>query len=130
MTLLKGPDKVRKRPAVIFGSDGLDGCQHAAFEIISNSIDEAREGFGNKIIVTLYADNSIEVQDFGEGISPQVLPHIWERYFKDNKNSNRNIKSSGLGLSIVKTFVEAHNGECGVESKPGEGSKFWFSINL
>ena len=51
MTLLKGPDKVRKRPAVIFGSDGLDGCQHAAFEIISNSIDEAREGYGNKIII-------------------------------------------------------------------------------
>ena len=64
---LKGADRVRKRPAVIFGSDGLDGCQHAAFEIISNSIDEAREGHGNKIIITKYTDGSIEVQDFGRG---------------------------------------------------------------
>ncbi len=64
---LKGPDQVRLRPAVIFGSDGLDGCQHSVFEIISNSIDEAREGHGNKIIVTKYTDGSIEVQDFGRG---------------------------------------------------------------
>ncbi len=64
---LKGPDQVRLRPAVIFGSDGLDGCEHSVFEIISNSIDEAREGYGNKIIVTKYSDGSIEVQDFGRG---------------------------------------------------------------
>jgi len=64
---LKGPDQVRKRPAVIFGSDGLDGCAHSAFEIISNSIDEAREGHGNKIIITRFSDGSIEVQDFGRG---------------------------------------------------------------
>ena len=65
---LKGPDQVRLRPAVIFGSDGIDGCQHAVFEIISNSIDEAREGYGKKILITYYSDNSIEVQDFGRGI--------------------------------------------------------------
>ena len=64
---LEGPDRVRKRPGVIFGSDGLDGCEHSVFEIISNSIDEAREGFGNKITVTKFADGSIEVQDFGRG---------------------------------------------------------------
>ena len=64
---LKGPDQVRLRPAVIFGSDGLDGCQHSVFEIISNSIDEAREGYGNKIVITKYTDGSIEVQDFGRG---------------------------------------------------------------
>ncbi len=65
---LKGADKVRKRPAVIFGDDGLEGCQHSVFEIISNSIDEAREGFGNRIIVTRFLDKSIEVQDFGRGM--------------------------------------------------------------
>ena len=65
---LKGADRVRKRPAVIFGSDGIDGCQHSVFEIISNSIDEAREGHGKKIIVTRYADHSVEVEDFGRGI--------------------------------------------------------------
>ncbi len=65
---LKGADRVRKRPGVIFGSDGLEGCEHAVFEIISNSVDEAREGFGDRIIVTKYLDSSVEVQDFGRGI--------------------------------------------------------------
>lgn len=67
ITMLKGPDKVRKRPGVIFGSDGLDGCAHSIFEVISNSIDEARSGFGSRIIVTRYNDCSIEVEDFGRG---------------------------------------------------------------
>lgn len=75
---LKGADRVRKRPAVIFGSDGLDGCQHAVFEILSNSIDEAREGYGDKIIVTRFLDGSIEIQDFGRGIPVDF-----------NKNENR-----------------------------------------
>ena len=65
---LKGADRVRKRPGVIFGSDGLEGCQHAMFEILSNSIDEAREGHGNKILITRYRDQSIEIEDFGRGI--------------------------------------------------------------
>ena len=64
---LKGADRVRKRPAVIFGSDGLEGCQHAVFEILSNAIDEAREGHGDIITVTRYTDKSIEVEDFGRG---------------------------------------------------------------
>ncbi len=64
---LKGADRVRKRPAVIFGSDGLEGCKHSVFEIVSNSIDEAREGYGSKIIITRYNDNSIEVEDFARG---------------------------------------------------------------
>ena len=59
---------MRKRPGVIFGSDGLEGCQHAMFEILSNSIDEAREGHGNKILITRYRDQSIEIEDFGRGI--------------------------------------------------------------
>ena len=64
---LKGADRVRKRPAVIFGSDGLEGCEHAVFEILSNSIDEAREGHGRLITVTRHADHSIEVEDMGRG---------------------------------------------------------------
>ena len=64
---LKGADRVRKRPGVIFGSDGLEGCEHAVFEILSNAIDEAREGHGREIIVTRYADKSIEGEDFGRG---------------------------------------------------------------
>lgn len=65
---LKGADRVRKRPAVIFGSDGIEGCQHAVFEILSNSIDEAREGFGSVITVTKFKDDSVEVEDHGRGI--------------------------------------------------------------
>lgn len=68
ITSLKGADRVRKRPAVIFGSDGLEGCEHSFFEILSNSIDEAREGYGSVIEVTRFADNSIEVSDSGRGI--------------------------------------------------------------
>ncbi len=65
---LKGADRVRKRPGVIFGSDGLEGCQHSFFEILSNSVDEAREGHGNEITVTAYNDLSICVDDHGRGV--------------------------------------------------------------
>lgn len=68
ITSLKGADRVRKRPAVIFGSDGLEGCEHSFFEILSNSIDEAREGYGSLIEVTRFMDKSIEVKDHGRGI--------------------------------------------------------------
>ncbi len=84
---LKGADRVRKRPAVIFGSDGLEGCEHSVFEIISNSIDEAREGHGKKIIVTRFLDQSVEVQDFGRGIpvdyNQREKCYNWELVFCD-----------------------------------------------
>lgn len=67
ITSLKGADRVRKRPGVIFGSDGIEGCRHSIFEVISNSIDEARSGYGSKIIITRFNDDSVEVEDFGRG---------------------------------------------------------------
>ena len=76
---LKGADRVRKRPGVIFGSDGIDGCEHAAFEILSNAIDEAREGNGDLITLTYYEDKSIEVEDFGRGCPVDWNP-IEKRY--------------------------------------------------
>ena len=79
MVLLKDEERVRLRPAVIFGSDGIDGCKHAVFEILSNSIDEAREGHGDKIILTRYNDLSIEVEDFGRGC-PVDYNKIEKRY--------------------------------------------------
>ncbi|MBR2716582.1 MAG: DNA topoisomerase, partial [Oscillospiraceae bacterium] len=82
---LKGADRVRKRPGVIFGSDGLEGCEHAVFEILSNSIDEAREGYGREIILTSYRDRSIEVEDFGRGCpvdyNPAEKRYNWELVF-------------------------------------------------
>ncbi len=85
ISLLEGAERVRKRPGVIFGSDGLEGCQHAVFEILSNSIDEAREGFGSEIIVTRYRNHSIEVEDFGRGCpvdwNEKVGKFNWELVF-------------------------------------------------
>ena len=82
---LKGADRVRKRPGVIFGSDGLDGCEHAVFEILSNSIDEARECHGDLITLTRYEDNSIEVEDCGRGCpvdwNPAEKRYNWELVF-------------------------------------------------
>ena len=85
ISALKGADRVRKRPGVIFGSDGIEGCQHSAFEILSNAIDEARSGYGKKIILTQYADGAIEVQDFGRGCpvdyNPKEERFNWELVF-------------------------------------------------
>ncbi len=77
--MLEGADRVRKRPAVIFGCNGIAGCEHSIFEILSNSIDEAREGHGDKIIVTRFSDGSVEVQDFGRGI-PVGYNEKYDRY--------------------------------------------------
>ena len=71
---LKGAERVRKRPAVIFGSDGIEGCQHSFIEILANAVDEAREGYGNKIIVKKYRDLSLEVEDFGRGVPLGAWP--------------------------------------------------------
>ena len=118
---LEGPDRVRKRPGVIFGSDGLDGCEHSVFEIISNSIDEAREGYGKKIIVTSYTDGSIEVQDFGRGcpvdFNPKEQCYNWELVYcemyaggKYNNNDGSNYEYSvglnGLGLCSTQYSSE------------------------
>ena len=82
ISALKGADRVRKRPGVIFGSDGLDGCEHSVFEILSNSIDEAREGYGKRIVVTRYRDHSVEVEDHGRGCpvdyNPKEQRYNWE----------------------------------------------------
>ena len=85
ISALKGADRVRKRPAVIFGSDGLEGCEHAVFEILSNAIDEAREGHGDLVTVTRYEDHSIEVEDFGRGCpvdwNEKEQKYNWELVF-------------------------------------------------
>ena len=113
ITSLKGADRVRLRPGVIFGSDGLEGCEHAMFEILSNSIDEAREGFGNKIQIIRYQDNSIRIQDYGRGIpvdfNQKENRFNWELVFcelyaggKYKNNSGENYEFS-LGLNGLGT---------------------------
>jgi len=105
---LKGADRVRKRPGVIFGSDGLEGCQHAVFEILSNAIDEAREGFGNTIMVTRFEDNTFEVEDFGRG-----CPVDW------NKAEGR------YNWELV--FCELY---AGAKYRNDEGENYEFSLGL
>ena len=123
---LKGADRVRLRPAVIFGSDGIEGCQHSIFEIMSNSIDEAREGRGNKIIVTRFLDGSVEIQDFGAGIPVEYneaeKEWNWKLLFctlyaggKYDNNSDSNYSYSlglnGLGLCATQFASEYMDAE-------------------
>lgn len=118
---LKGADRVRKRPAVIFGSDGIEGCEHSMFEILSNSIDEAREGYGNTITITRYADGSIEVDDMGRGIpveyNEREKRYNWELVFcelyaggKYKNNSGGNYEYS-LGLNGLGACATQYSSE-------------------
>ncbi len=123
---LKGAQRVRKRPAVIFGSDGIEGCEHSVFEILSNSIDEAREGYGKKIILTRYSDGSVSVEDFGRGIPVDFNRnencYNWELLFcemyaggKYNTNDGDNYEFSlglnGLGLCATQYASEYMDAE-------------------
>ena len=118
---LKGEDRVRKRPAVIFGSDGLEGCEHAVFEILSNSIDEARAGNGNIITLTRYLDKSIECEDFGRGCpvdwNPAENRYNWELVFCElyaggkYKNNEGGDYEYSLGLNGLGTCATQYASE-------------------
>ena len=117
---LKGADRVRKRPGVIFGSDGLEGAQHTYFEILSNSIDEAKDGYGTKIITTLYEDGSISVQDYGRGIpldyNRQEGRYNWELVFCElysggKFNSEDPNYEYSLGLNGLGTCATQYTSE-------------------
>ncbi len=111
ISMLKGEERVRKRPAVIFGSDDLEGCKHAVFEILSNAIDEAREGHGDTVIVTRYEDCSVEVEDFGRGCpvdyNEKEKRYNWElvfcemyaggKYGENGENYEYSLGLNGLG---------------------------------
>ncbi len=121
ISALKGADRVRKRPGVIFGSDGLEGCEHSVFEILSNSIDEAREGYGDRITVTRFLDHSIEVEDHGRGIpvdfNANEQRYNWELVFcelyaggKYRTNEGENYEFS-LGLNGLGTCATQYSSE-------------------
>lgn len=99
------------------------------YNLLINAVNYSGEN--KEIHVTSELDKAeviIRIRDFGEGIEPEMLPYIWERYYKADKNHKRPVAGTGLGLSIVKNLVEKHGGRCGVESTVGEGSTFWFSL--
>ncbi len=131
---LKGADRVRKRPAVIFGSDGISGCQHSVFEILSNSIDEAREGHGKLIIVRRFLDKSVEVEDQGRGIPVDYNQREdrfnWELVFcemyaggKYQNNSGENYEFS-LGLNGLGTCATQYSSEYMDVEVLRDGNKF------
>ena len=116
IVMLKGADRVRLRPSVIFGSDGLEGCEHAFFEILSNSVDEAREGYGSEIKVTVFEDHSIEVDDHGRGIpldfNEKEGRYNWDLIFcepyaggKMNNNAESASYEYSLGLNGLGAFA-------------------------
>lgn len=118
---LKGADRVRLRPGVIFGSDGIEGCQHSVFEILSNSIDEAKEGHGSTIEVTLHKDYSITVQDYGRGMpldyNEKEGRYNWDLIFcelyaggKYNTNEGENYEFS-LGLNGLGACATQYSSE-------------------
>ena len=124
ISMLKGEERVRKRPAVIFGSDDLEGCKHAVFEILSNAIDEAREGHGDTITVTRYADLSVEVEDFGRGCpvdyNEKEKRYNWElvfcemyaggKYGVNGENYEYSLGLNGLGscaTQYASSFFDA-----------------------
>ena len=120
ISALKGADRVRKRPGVIFGSDGLEGCEHAVFEILSNAIDEAREGHGSLITVTRYLDKSIQVEDQGRGCpvdwNENEQKYNWElvfcelyaggKYGGDGDNYEYSLGLNGLGSCATQYASE------------------------
>ena len=121
ISALKGADRVRKRPGVIFGSDGLEGCEHAFFEILSNSIDEAREGYGREVHVTRYLDHSIRVEDFGRGMpldyNEKEQRYNWELIYcelyaggKYSNDSGENYEYS-LGLNGLGACATQYSSE-------------------
>ncbi len=101
------------------------------YNLINNAIEHTKEG---KIIEILQEENNgfvtISVIDKGEGIKEEDIPYIWDRYYKKSKNYKRERFGTGLGLSIVKGILEMHEAEYGVESKEGEGSRFWFKLKI
>ena len=121
ISALKGADRVRKRPGVIFGSDGLEGCEHAFFEILSNSIDEAREGYGSEIHVTRYLDHSIRVEDFGRGMpldyNEKEQRYNWELIFCELYAGGKYSNASGenyeysLGLNGLGACATQYSSE-------------------
>lgn len=131
---LKGADRVRKRPGVIFGSDGLDGCEHAVFEILSNSIDEAREGHGDLITLTYYEDRSIEVEDFGRGCpvdwNANEKRYNWELVFCELYAGGKYQNSSGgdyeysLGLNGLGSCATQYASEYMDVTVRRDGNKY------
>ena len=119
---LEGADRVRKRPAVIFGSDGLDGCEHAFFEILSNSVDEAKEGYGSVITITAYKDHSIKVDDRGRGVpmgyNDKYKCYNWELVYcelyaggKYNNNSGESAYEYSIGLNGLGACATQYSSE-------------------
>ena len=139
ITMLKGADRVRLRPAVIFGSDGIEGCEHSFFEILSNAIDEYKEGYGKRINVTVYKDRVMEVEDFGRGVpldwNDKEQRYNWELIYcelyaggKYNNNSDSGAYEFALGLNGLGACATQYASEFTEVISYQRGTKYTISF--
>ncbi len=103
----------------------------ALYNLVNNGVVHSGKDKTVTVVQTIHENRvRISVKDSGEGIPPELLSTIWDRYYKVKKNLNRNQSGNGLGLSIVKAIIEAHHGICGVDSTLGKGSSFFFELDI
>jgi len=99
------------------------------YNLLSNAIHYTGNSMDVHIRQTVTGDSvRIEVIDHGEGIPPDKLPLVWDRYYKLDRVHRRSAAGTGLGLSIVRGILDLHGAEYGVESTVGVGSNFWFIL--
>ena len=101
------------------------------YNLISNAISYVGED--RTVRVRLTSEDgwvTVSVTDTGIGISEEELPYIWDRYYKGDKSKRRRTGGTGIGLSIVKNILIAHEARYGVRSTPGKGSTFYFSLPM
>lgn len=101
------------------------------YNLINNAINYT--GADKVVRIRQVVENgfvTIQIIDTGEGIAPDLLPYIWERYYRVDKTHKRAVTGTGLGLSIVKSLLDLHQARYGVESAVGKGSIFWFTLPL
>ena len=103
--------------------------EQALYNLLSNAVNYTGED--KKIFITLEETEQkvrVSIRDTGPGIPKEDLEHIWERYYRVDKEHKRAVAGSGIGLAIVKSVFLLHKTDFGVESEPGHGSTFWFEL--
>lgn len=113
----------------------VEGDADRIKQVVANFVSNAIKFCGDDGAVILSIKRQgrfarLSVEDHGCGIAPEDLEHIWDRYYRSSSNMARETEGTGLGLSICKEILTLHKADFGVDSKPGEGTTFWFQLEL